>query len=202
MSTNDSFSNHKLCGFLSTVLTSHHFNDAQFNDRCEIFNDGNTIAFRTQNGVVLSPIVDSVQCGSPNGKKKVGMVKGSFSVVHQLHALVVRKCLDIDARVLYVVEIEARVRVVVLVDVYLPVQVWSGWQFPKSGSVAGAVFRHLRLVWFHLICFSLCFDSPLRILKCRVIMLEKLFCVNVIAYNLLRLQICMAISCHVNEREI
>ncbi|MCI79189.1 F-box protein, partial [Trifolium medium] len=57
MSTNDSFSNHKLCGFLSTVLTSHHFNDAQFNDRCEIFNDGNTIAFRTQNGVVLSPIV-------------------------------------------------------------------------------------------------------------------------------------------------
>jgi hypothetical protein len=29
-----------------------------------------------------------------------------------------------------------------------------------------------------------------------------LFCVNVIAYNLLRLQICMAISCHVNEREI
>jgi hypothetical protein len=100
------------------------------------------------------------------------------------------------------VEVEARVRVVVLVDVYLPVQVWSGWQFPKSGSVAGAVFRHLRLVWFHLICFSLCFDSPLRILKCRVIMLEKLFCVNMIAYNLLRLQICMAVSCHVNEREI
>ncbi|CAJ2638828.1 unnamed protein product [Trifolium pratense] len=147
MSTNDSFSNHKLCGFLSTVLTSQHFNDAQFNDRCEIFNDGDTIAFRTQNGVVLSPIIDSIQCGSPNGKKKVGMVKGSFSVVHQLHALVVRKCLDIDARVLCVVEVEARVRVVVLVDVYLPVQVWSGWQFPKSGSVAGAVFRHLSCDW-------------------------------------------------------
>jgi hypothetical protein len=29
-----------------------------------------------------------------------------------------------------------------------------------------------------------------------------LFCINVIAYNLLRLQICMAISCHVNERDI
>jgi hypothetical protein len=29
-----------------------------------------------------------------------------------------------------------------------------------------------------------------------------LVCINVIAYNLLRLQICMAISCHVNEREI
>jgi hypothetical protein len=51
------------------------------------------------------------------------------------------------------VEVEARVRVVVLVDVYLPVQVWSGWQFPKSGSVAGAVFRHLRLVSFDLLFF-------------------------------------------------
>jgi hypothetical protein len=98
------------------------------------------------------------------------------------------------------VEVEARVRVVVLVDVYLPVQVWSGWQFPKSGSAAGAVFCHLRLVWFDLL--FLCLDSPLQILKCSVIMLEKLFCINVIAYNLLRLQICMAISCHVNEREI
>jgi len=82
------------------------------------------------------------------------MVNGSFSVVNQLHALVLRKCLDIDARVLCVVEVDSRVRVVVMVDVYLPVLVWSsGWQFPKSGSVAGAVFRHLRFVYVLLVLF-------------------------------------------------
>lgn len=67
--------------------------------------------------------------------------------MNQLYALVVRKCLEIDARVLCVVEVLDRVRVVVIVDVYLPVQVWCGWQFPKSGSVAGAVFRHLRFAF-------------------------------------------------------
>lgn len=151
--TNDPFSNHKLCGFLSTVLTvtPPHQNDTRFNDRCEFFNDNNTVAFRTQNGVVLNPIIDSTQCGESSSAKKVkkvGMVNGSFSVVNQLHALVLRKCLDIDARVLCVVEVDSRVRVVVIVDVYLPVLVWSsGWQFPKSGSVAGAVFRHLSCDW-------------------------------------------------------
>ncbi|KAI5410847.1 F-box protein At3g54460 [Lathyrus oleraceus] len=151
MSTTDSIPNHKLCGFLSTVLTlipNHNSNDARFNDRCEIFNDGTSTGFCTQNGVVLIPIADSEECKSPKGKrKKIGTVNGSFSVVHQLHALVVRRCLEIDARVLCVVEVLDRVRVVVLVDVYLPVRVWSGWQFPKSGSVAGAVFRHLRCDW-------------------------------------------------------
>lgn len=153
MSTNDSLSDHKLCGFLYAVLIlkpSHpRENDTRFNDRCEIFNDGKTFGFRTQNGVVLSPIVDSAECDNSKGKKvkKVGMVNGSFSVVHQLHALVVRKCLNIDARVVCVVEETSRVRVVVLVDVYLPIQVWTGWQFPKSGSVAGAVFRHLRFAF-------------------------------------------------------
>ncbi|XP_012567307.1 F-box protein At3g54460 [Cicer arietinum] len=153
MSTNDSLSDHKLCGFLYAVLIlkpSHpRENDTRFNDRCEIFNDGKTFGFRTQNGVVLSPIVDSAECDNSKGKKvkKVGMVNGSFSVVHQLHALVVRKCLNIDARVVCVVEETSRVRVVVLVDVYLPIQVWTGWQFPKSGSVAGAVFRHLSCDW-------------------------------------------------------
>lgn len=151
MSTTDSIPNHKLCGFLSTVLTlipNHNSNDARFNDRCEIFNDGTSTGFCTQNGVVLIPIADLEECKSPKGKrKKIGTVNGSFSVVHQLHALVVRRCLEIDARVLCVVEVLDRVRVVVLVDVYLPVRVWSGWQFPKSGSVAGAVFRHLRFAF-------------------------------------------------------
>ncbi|KAF3438250.1 hypothetical protein FNV43_RR21011 [Rhamnella rubrinervis] len=35
-------------------------------------------------------------------------------------------------------------RVVLVVDVHHPVGLWSGWQFPKSGSVACALLRYLR----------------------------------------------------------
>ncbi|KAM2523004.1 hypothetical protein PS1_029872 [Malus domestica] len=76
------------------------------------------------------------------------MVHGSISVVHQLHALVVNKCLRIDARL---VRVEAKdsgeVRAVVLVDVYLPIAMLAGWQFPRSGSIAGALFQHLSSDW-------------------------------------------------------
>ena len=75
---------------------------------------------------------------------------GSISVVHHIHALVMNKCLKVDA---LLVRVEADggggggdVRAVLLVDVYLPIQLWCGWQFPKSGSVAGALFRHLRCI--------------------------------------------------------
>ncbi|CAN1316314.1 F-box protein At3g54460 [Linum perenne] len=79
----------------------------------------------------------------------IGMVNGSLSVVHQIHALVTHQCVKADARVL---QVQVRgsggeVRVVVLVDVYLPIALWSGWQFPKSGPVAGSVFRHLSCDW-------------------------------------------------------
>lgn len=79
------------------------------------------------------------------------MVHGSLSVVHQLHKLVMQKCLRIVARVVEVVDRgggddndDDEVRVVVLVDVYLPIALWSGWQFPKSGPAAAALFRHVR----------------------------------------------------------
>ncbi|KAG5249950.1 SNF2 domain-containing family protein [Salix suchowensis] len=84
------------------------------------------------------------------GRRGIGMVNGSVSVVHQIRALVMHKCVKILARVLHVAESEGEVvevRVVVLVDVYLPVSVWSGWQFPKSGSIAGSLFRHLSCDW-------------------------------------------------------
>ncbi|KAJ7982316.1 F-box protein [Quillaja saponaria] len=89
-----------------------------------------------------------------SGKRKsrsLGLVNGSISVVHQLHALENRKCLKIDARVLQV-EVggsggHEEARAVLLVDVYLPIEVWCGWQFPKSGSVAGALFGHLSCDW-------------------------------------------------------
>ncbi|CAN0917001.1 F-box protein At3g54460 [Linum grandiflorum] len=79
----------------------------------------------------------------------IGMVNGSLSVVHQIHSLVTHKCVEADARVLQVQvrESDGDVRVVVLVDVYLPTLLWSGWQFPRSGPVAGALFRHLSCDW-------------------------------------------------------
>ncbi|KAK4414546.1 F-box protein [Sesamum alatum] len=39
------------------------------------------------------------------------------------------------------------VRAVVLVDVYLPIALWSGWQFPRSSSIAAALFKHLSCDW-------------------------------------------------------
>lgn len=162
MSADDSLADHKFCGFLCAVLTltpSQRHDDGnndhpRFSERCEIFSDGARVGFRTQNGVVLGPVV-SAECESSRAKRtrKVGTVNGSISVVHQLHALVTRKCLKIDARVVCV-EVP---RVVVLVDVYLPIQLWSGWQFPRSGSVAGAVFRHLRFA--SVAVFALGFDA-------------------------------------------
>ena len=155
MSSDTSFADHKLCGFLCTVLTltprdDSDTTDIPFPEPCEILGEGGEAGFRTPPGVVPGPVLDSLQCGGGGGggsnkikrRNKIGMVNGSVSVVHQLHAMVTRKCARIDARVVCV---EALPRVVVLVDVYVPVQVWSGWQFPRSGPVAGAVFRHLRL---------------------------------------------------------
>ncbi|KAF7137932.1 hypothetical protein RHSIM_Rhsim07G0066900 [Rhododendron simsii] len=87
---------------------------------------------------------------SLSGKKarRFGLVQGSASVVHQVHALVGHKCLKVVGRVLRVDrDFMNGVRVVVLVDVYLPIAVWSGWQFPKMGSVAAALFRHLSCDW-------------------------------------------------------
>ncbi|XP_023638353.1 F-box protein At3g54460 isoform X2 [Capsella rubella] len=85
------------------------------------------------------------------GRKRVrsiGMVNGSISVVQQLHALVSYKCLKIICRVVKVDKGEnGEERAVVLVDVYLPLALWSGWQFPKSQATAAAVFKHISCDW-------------------------------------------------------
>lgn len=161
-----SFPDHKLCGYLCTVLTVNSPPSAEtlrFKTRCEIFGDGGLyVGFRSPNGVVLS-VLDSApeveQCESKNGGvsssgnkkkrkkkrvRKIGQVHGSISVVHQLQALVSQKCVKIDARVVCVFDSESEARAVVLVDVYLPIAVWCGWQFPRSGAIAAALFRHLR----------------------------------------------------------
>lgn len=77
--------------------------------------------------------------------RSIGMVNGSMSVVNQLHALVANKCLKIECRVVKADKRESgEERAVVLVDVYMPVALWSGWQFPKSQATAAALFKHLR----------------------------------------------------------
>ncbi|XP_022764767.1 F-box protein At3g54460 [Durio zibethinus] len=145
---------HILCGYLCTVLMVPPKSIAAaipFSAPCHLnTDDDNGICFRCQNGVVLCGIRnahDNAGKSNKKGRRKIGMVNGSISVVHQIHALVAHKCLKIHARVMRVEEREKEVRAVVLVDVYLPVELWSGWQFPRSGSVAGSFFTHLSCDW-------------------------------------------------------
>ncbi|KDP40524.1 hypothetical protein JCGZ_24523 [Jatropha curcas] len=172
----DPYPDYKLCGYLYAVLAipSPQRDPVpvpvlSFLSPCHVFADGAQIGFKATNGVVLSSLSSNTDSSSPsqhrNGdvassssspgkrryKRGIGMVNGSLSVVHQIHSLVANKCIKILARVLNV-EVresgEGEARAVVLVDVYLPVALWTtGWQFPKSGPVAGALFRHLSCDW-------------------------------------------------------
>ncbi|XP_030552178.2 F-box protein At3g54460 isoform X2 [Rhodamnia argentea] len=79
---------------------------------------------------------------------RLGLVHGSMSIVRQTHALSNGKCLNVTVQVVRAaVDEHGETRVVVLVDVYLPLAVLSGWQFPRSRSMACALFRHLRCDW-------------------------------------------------------
>ncbi|XP_065868181.1 F-box protein At3g54460 [Euphorbia lathyris] len=170
----DPVPDHKLCGYLSAVLAlpspiPDPVAALPFLSSCRVFSDGVNVGFEAENGVVLSVIANAADYLSPlkgkdgdfcspsssagkrrYSKRGIVRVSGSLSVVHQIHALVVNKCVKVFARVLKV-EIsegeEGDARVVVLVDVYLPVAVWSNWQFSKSGPIAGALFRHLSCDW-------------------------------------------------------
>lgn len=158
----NSIPNHKLCGYIYTILqTNPPIPPNLISTTCEIFVEDSETGFVCENGTVLYPISgefreDAVGDGSNTlslRKKwgRIGLVNGSISVVDQLYALVSRKCMSIFSRVVEVDEVEGKGgRVVVLVDVYLPIQVWSGWQFPRSAATAAALFRHLRCVgyWF------------------------------------------------------
>lgn len=165
----DPYPSHKLCGFLSTVLALPSLDPSlSFLSPCHVFADGSEIGFKAQNGVFLFPVTSSkIDCPSPlqrnsdvsssssssrkrRYKRGIGMVNGSLSVVHQIQALVSSKCIKVVARILKVQVCESgehKAKAVVLVDVYLPVELWTGWQFPKSGSIAGALFRHLRFLF-------------------------------------------------------
>ncbi|KAK4483556.1 hypothetical protein RD792_010755 [Penstemon davidsonii] len=151
----DSPPGHKLCGYLSAVLcVSDGSPPIPPNCLCRIAGDPPNSHFLAPNGIVLTPIGrKSESHTTPSSKKrrnKIGMVHGSISVVQQLHALVNHKCLAIVARILRISTVEneaGEIRALVLVDVYLPLAVWSGWQFPRSSSTATALFKHLSCDW-------------------------------------------------------
>ncbi|XP_050386557.1 F-box protein At3g54460 [Argentina anserina] len=151
MDDEESFADHKLSGFLYAVLSVTSPDPPTnplppFGSRFRISTD--SVTFRSDNdAVVLSPVAERTT-RITRTRRSMGLVNGSISVVHQIHALVANKCIKVDA-LLIRVESDGGggVRAVLLVDVYLPIELWSGWQFPKSGSVAGALFRHLRSDW-------------------------------------------------------
>lgn len=158
MEVDCSISDHKLCGFFLTAVkisSPPHSSELRrilpLNSQCYIAGDGSNVYFVSDNDVELCPIGSQTE-EERNGvvpmkiRSRMGMVNGSLSVVYQLHKLVMQKCLKIVARVVEVVERggDEEARVVVIVDLYLPIALWSGWQFPKSGSTAAALFRHVR----------------------------------------------------------
>lgn len=145
---------HKLCGYLRVIVAVLPHNAAQslsVNTGCRISGDGADAHFVSQNGVVLRPIDSTTALASRKKWSRIGMVNGSLSVVRQLHTLLLHKCLSILARVVGVSSRDAlgdlEVRAVVLVDVYLPIALWSGWQFPKYGPAAAALIKHLSCDW-------------------------------------------------------
>ncbi|KAH6824501.1 SNF2 domain-containing protein / helicase domain-containing protein / F-box family protein [Perilla frutescens var. hirtella] len=150
-----------LCGYLCGVLTVPADASVSLNSFCRVAGETSDVYFAADDGARLTPIGKSEAPDSKatlSAKKRwsrIGMVNGSISVVHQLHALAAHKCLRILARVVHVSSRESEVeggsgreiRAVVLVDVYLPMALWSGWQFPRSSSTAAALFKHLSCDW-------------------------------------------------------
>lgn len=138
---------HKLCAYVTLVLNSTQ--TLTPSTPLDIFRDENhNVGFVTQNGIVLSLINSGSGSGSGKKLSKIGLVNGSVSVVHKIWVLVNAKCLRIHSRVVRSVA-KREVRVVVLVDVYLNIGLWCGWQFPRSKSTAAALFRHLRYILFY-----------------------------------------------------
>lgn len=119
--------------------------------------------------VPLAPLPDD----GPHPRSKWRACSGGGSVVRQLRALVAHRCVEVEGRVLRVVtrsgegDREVEARAVVLVDVYLPVAAWSGWQFPRSrAAAAAAVFKHVRCVCIPCVSCVRC-SVPRRIVLSR-----------------------------------
>nr|CAB3475463.1 unnamed protein product [Digitaria exilis] len=126
----------------------------------------------------LAPLPDD---GGASQRNKLRASGGS--VVRLLRTLVANRCLEVEGTLLRVVTRRAgegdaddgaavEARAVVLLDVYLPVAAWSGWQFPRSRTAATAVFKHVRCnVWCRLPVITPC--QHLLCLDCVALDSEK-----------------------------
>ncbi|KAG9138260.1 hypothetical protein Leryth_001471 [Lithospermum erythrorhizon] len=150
------FSDYKLCGYLLTVVEFPPlFPQSIPLPSLLRLSPSNPSFIAPHNHHVLYPIdqFNHTIIGNSSRKwRKIGMVEGSLSVVRQLHFLVNRNCIRIVARLVRIEkrnrEDDEEARGVVLVDVYVPLAVWSnGWQFPRAASTAAALFRHLCCDW-------------------------------------------------------
>lgn len=148
---------HKLAGFLCIVLSAPHGPPA-LNAACTPFKDGDAAGFRSDGGVILLPPANAGESapaaqqdlagdgGPRKRRRRSGMPgrSGGGDVVRKIVALSESKCVEVEARVVGVWVRDGEWRALVLVDVYLPIAAWSGWQFPKAGAVAASLFQHLR----------------------------------------------------------
>ncbi|KAH9292177.1 hypothetical protein KI387_042636, partial [Taxus chinensis] len=85
-------------------------------------------------------------CKSSSGKKRrrLGLVKGSMSIVHQLQALVTNRRMQVKGLVVGISRPRrGELRAVVLFDVYLPLALWADPQVWKPGFTPAAVLSHL-----------------------------------------------------------
>ncbi|TVU36832.1 hypothetical protein EJB05_18782 [Eragrostis curvula] len=142
----DNAAHRKLAGYLRAVLS---------------IPSGNGVEAEAASIPLLSPCSLSA-CGAvplaplpedgPQPRSKWWACGGGGSVVRMLRTLVANRCVDVEGRVLRVAtrrtmdEAVVEARAVVLLDVYLPVAAWSGWQFPRSRTAAAALFKHVRLL--------------------------------------------------------
>ncbi|CAL4952670.1 unnamed protein product [Urochloa decumbens] len=102
-------------------------------------------------GVPLAPLPEDGPTPRPNRRAS----GGGGSVVRLLRTLVANRCVEVEGTLLRVVTRRAgegdgvvvEARALVLIDVYLPVAAWSGWQFPRSRTAAAAVFKHVSCNW-------------------------------------------------------
>jgi len=99
-------------------------------------------------GIPLAPLPDDW----PPPRSKWRASAAGVSVVRLLRTLVAGRCVEVEGTLLRVVtrrtgegdDAAVEARAVVLIDVYLPVAAWSGWQFPRSRTAAAALFKHVR----------------------------------------------------------
>ncbi|XP_062231335.1 F-box protein At3g54460-like [Phragmites australis] len=101
--------------------------------------------------VPLAPLPDD----GPQPRSKSRACSGGGSVVRMMRTLVANRCIEVEGRVLRIAtrsvgegdDAVVEARAVLLLDVYLPVAAWSGWQFPRSRTAAAAVFKHVSCNW-------------------------------------------------------